>query len=569
MLVLAGPGSGKTTVISERVRYLIEEKGVEPGRILIITFTKAAALEMQSRCQVICPKSSMAVFGTFHSVYYHILRQTETYQNFSLINEKEKKEIMKKIIPVGNMTELQHNYVCENMLKRISLYKNSQKEESEDIALILKRYNQLCFEQAVMDFDDMLILCLKLLRENKEECKKWQERFEYILVDEFQDVNYCQYETLKILSEKCGNIFAVGDDDQAIYSFRGSDPGLMKKFLADFPDSKQICLEDNYRSGEDIISCAGACIRCNRNRFAKNIVSKATFEHMVQVNRFEDGMQEMKDIITKIQETTQETAVLVRTNMQAEFVAETFSQNDIKFVFHEHRKCFYDNVWVKEILAVLRFVFCGQRRSDFFAFMNKPFRGFERTLFTEEKVDFKEIKQRLSKQKEYSEVKKELEKMEKIFRLMRGMEPYGAVLLVLNGMKFRTYVKESAEGTQMMQEQSEEVLEQLLARAKDFRSVPEFLEYVSGYSRKNESENVQKNKEGVRILTYHASKGLEFERVFLPMLNEGSVPRGHIFTQEQLEEERRMFYVAITRAKRFLYLSYHGKESVFLKEIST
>jgi DNA helicase-2/ATP-dependent DNA helicase PcrA len=248
--------------------------------------------------------------------------------------------------------------------------------------------------------------------------------------------------------------------------------------------------------------------------------------------------------------------------MQAEFVAEIFSQNDIKFVFHEHRKCFYDNVWVKEILAVLRFVFCGQRRSDFFAFINKPFRGFERAMFREEKIDFEEVKKRLTKQKEYSEVKKELEKMEKIFRLMRGMEPYGAVLLVLNGMKFRTYVKESAEGTQMMQEQSEEVLEQLLARAKDFRSVPKFLEYVSEYSRKYESE-------GVRILTYHASKGLEFERVFLPMLNEGSVLRGHIFTQEQLEEERRMFYVAITRAKRFLYLSYHGKESVFLKEIST
>ncbi len=568
MLVLAGPGSGKTTVISERVRYLIEEKGIEPGRILTITFTKAAALEMQSRCQTICPKANAAVFGTFHSVFYYILRQTETYQNFSVINEKEKKEIIKTIIPLGDLTQLQHNYVCENMLKKISLYKNTQREESDEFVQILNRYNRLCFEKRVMDFDDMLLLCLKLLQNNAKECKIWQEKFDYILVDEFQDVNYCQYETLKLLAKKHGNVFAVGDDDQAIYSFRGANPAFMKSFLSDFPGCKQICLQDNYRSGEEIVSCAGGCIRFNKNRFDKNIIAKATFEHKVYVGQFDDGMGEINDIIKKMNEK-EKTAVLVRTNMQAEYVAEIFFRHNIKFVFRERKKCFYDNIWVKEIMAVLRFAFCGQKRNDFFAFMNKPFRGFERGMFQEENVNFDVIIKRLPHREEYTQVRKELEKMEKMFRLMRGMEPYGAVMLILNGLKFRAYVKGEVGNEQLEQEQAEEVLGQLLIRTKQFDSVPKLLDHIIEYSKNFEKEEKCQNEEGVRILTYHASKGLEFDRVFLPMLCEGSVPRGHMFTQEQLEEERRMFYVAITRAKRFLHLSWHGRESMFLKEIST
>lgn len=569
MLVLAGPGSGKTTVISERVRYLIEEKGVEPCRILTITFTKAAALEMQSRCQRICPRAGAAIFGTFHSVFYHILRQTETYQNFSVINEKEKIKIMKKIIPVGNMTQLQHSFACENMLKKISIYKNTQKEESEELIQILNRYNRLCFEMGVLDFDDMLVLCLKHLRSNKKERDKWQDRFDYILVDEFQDVNYCQYETLKLLVKKCGNIFAVGDDDQAIYSFRGSDPGFMKLFLKDFPDCKKICLEDNYRSGEEIVSCAGSCIAFNKNRFEKNIIAKAFFENCVFVKQFDNGLQEINAIAMQIKERKEETAVLVRTNMQAEYVAEIFYQNNIKCVFREHRKCLYDNIWIKEILSVLRFVFCGQNRSDFFVFMNKPFRGFERGMFPSEYVDLDGIGKRLSQWEDDSDMKKEFEKLCRIFRLMQGLDCYGTVLLVLNGMKFRTYIRDEIGNNPAMQEQADEMLEELLVRAKDFDSVPQFLEFIKAYSEKYEEEKVHNETEGVQILTYHASKGLEFDRVFLPMLYKGSVPRGRMLSSEELEEERRMFYVAMTRAKRFLQLSWYGKESVFLKEIGT
>ncbi len=568
MLVLAGPGSGKTTVISERVRYLIEEKGVEPGRILTITFTKAAALEMQSRCQKICPRAANAVFGTFHSVFYQILRKSETYQNFSVITEKEKMNIMKKIISSGNMTCIQHEYLCETMLKKISYYKNSQISDVEDSEFIsaMNRYTNLCYENSKLDFDDMLVLCRKLLSENKSERVKWQNRFDYLLIDEFQDINACQYEIVKLLSEKHGNIFVVGDDDQAIYSFRGSNPVFMKEFLRDFANSRQVCLEDNYRSGTEIVTLAGKCIRANENRFEKNICARASCENDVKIIRYDDVIQEINAIAEQIEQSiSSDAAILLRTNMQAEFAAEILSKHGIKCVFREKRSCFYENEWVQDILAVLRFVFCGQKRKDFFVFMNKPFRGIERVNFLSETVDFDEVKKQI-------EDIKEVEKIERSVKIMRGLDTYGAVMYALNGLKYRSYMNEMSGSNKKIKEQMDLILQELFERIREYDSVPEFLDYVKQYRENFEREKSQSTEEGVKVLTYHAAKGLEFNSVYLPMLNNGKVPHGRMLTTQQTEEERRMFYVAMTRAKRHLVLSWHGTEdkmqkSLFLQEL--
>lgn len=573
MLVLAGPGSGKTTVISERVRYLIEEKGVEPGRILIITFTKASVQEMKRRCQNICPCAATAVFGTFHSVFYHFLRKSEKYQNFTLINEKQKKEIMKKLVPIGTMTSLQHAYVCENMLKKISYYKNSQSDlvkEGEEFYELMGRYCRHCIEQEKLDFDDMLVLCMELFLENKQELSKWQNRFSYILVDEFQDINQCQYEIVKLLVQKSGNLFVVGDDDQAIYSFRGSAPGYMKQFLLDFPDGKKICLEENYRSGEGIVALAGKSISNNEERFAKNIQAMRQFTHEVIIKKFDTMEKEVQEVMNQIfrqgeKIPKENIAVLVRTNAKAEYLAELFYQRKIPCSVREKRICFYDNPWVRDILAALRFAACGQKRRDFFMFMNKPFRAFERSMLPSEQVDFEKIMQ-------FAEVAHEVKKVKGCIELMQGLDPYAAVLLVLNGMKYRRYLEEIACEDENIKKQIQEVIEELLERTKSFDSIPQFLEFAQRYTDTYNCEEQAQVKDAVQILTYHASKGLEFDCVFIPMLNQGIVPHGHMLTQKQMEEERRMFYVAMTRAKKYLWLSGCEKEgsselSIFLKEL--
>jgi len=566
MLVLAGPGSGKTTVISERVRYLIEKKGVKPERILIITFTKSAAAEMQNRCRKICPQAKNAVFGTFHSVFYHMLRKSNAYQNFTVVSEKEKKKIMKKIIPADNMTQLQHEYVCENLLKKISYYKNSQSKnipeaEGDEFVSVMERYTNLCYENGKLDFDDMIVLCRKLLQQKENERVKWQNHFDYLLIDEFQDINACQYEIVKMLSEKHGNVFCVGDDDQAIYSFRGADPWIMKQFLRDYPNSRQVCLEDNYRSGAGIVALAGSCIKGNKNRFEKNVCAKSALDYEVKIERYDSAVDEMNDIALQIKNYSgTDAAILVRTNMQAEFVTEILEKNEVKYVYREKRKCFYENEWVKDILAVLRFVYCGQKRKDLFVFMNKPFRGIERAWFLEERVNLKKIKIR------------EVEKLAYSLETMRGLDPYGAVMFVLGGLRYRTYMNEVIGNNQKMKEQTDDIIQELLLRIKEYTTVPAFLEFVETYTDNFEEKTEETQPEGVRIMTYHASKGLEFTSVYLPMINAGKVPHGRMMTEEQTEEERRMFYVAMTRARSRLFISWHGKadgmqKSVFLKEL--
>lgn len=606
MLVLAGPGSGKTTVISERVRYLIEEKGVEPGRILTITFTKAAAREMQGRCQRICPRAGSAVFGTFHSVFYHFLHKSEKYQNFTLINEKEKKEMMQKIIPVGSMTTLQHLFMCENMLKKISFLKNSGSEPAEDeqvLAQTMERYCRLCKEQEKLDFDDMLLLCHRLFTEHKGELAKWQRRFQYILVDEFQDINRCQYEIVKLLAAEHGNLFVVGDDDQAIYSFRGSDPGFIKQFTEDFADCRQICLEENYRSGAAIVTAAGKSIGQNAHRFAKHIRAMGCFENHVSIKRYDSAADEAGAIALEVAGLMAQAAkvsdgsiaVLVRTNAQAEYLAEQFFQKEIPCSFRERRTCFYEHPWVADILAVLRFAACGQKRSDFLMFMNKPFRGLERAMLADERVNPAAVADMLTARGEWA-LAKEVRALERTLRLMQGMDPYGAVKLILHGLKYRAYLEGISGADESAKQQIEEVTQELLARAGGFESIAQFLSFVNIYTEHFHMEEAgttaqrtsaaqqtsaaqrtataqqSERGEGVQILTYHASKGLEFDSVFLPMLKEGIVPHGRMLTQQQTEEERRMFYVAMTRAKRRLFLSWSGKAdgtgaSLFLKEL--
>lgn len=588
MLVQAGPGSGKTFVIAERIRYLIEEKNVAPEHILTITFTKAAAEEMKNRCRKRCPRADRAVFGTFHSVFYHILRTSEKYQNFSVIKEYEKKEIMKRLLPKGDKTAQQHISACEMMLRKISRYKNNWPDETEDDELkeLLQRYTKVCREQRKLDYDDMLVCCHEMLTGDLEEQKRWQNRFEYILVDEFQDVNGRQYELVKMLSAKNRNLFVVGDDDQAIYSFRGSNPLYMKQFLEDYPLCAQVKLEENFRSGAKIVALAGRCILNNKNRLQKTIRAVSGIGDEVLMKGFEDEIKEIEYIGQQVKGEG-DRAVLVRTNRQAELAAEIFYKMKIPYIMREKNRCFYENPYVHDIMAALRFAVLGQKRGDFMAFMNKPFRGITRDMLKEETIDLKRLGG-LMRDIGMREEAREIERMERFSALVRGMDAYGAVMLVYQGFQYKEYMDGMTEDGELEKEDLDKLICELSERAKQFSSAKRFVCFADEYIRNNSSghmycdacrekteisedaESGGNIKNPLQIMTYHASKGLEFETVYLPMLCNGLVPHGHMLTTEQMEEERRMFYVAMTRAKRELVLSWHGKEeemSVFLKEI--
>ncbi len=588
MLVQAGPGSGKTFVIAERIRYLIEEKNVAPEHILTITFTKAAAEEMKNRCRKRCPRADRAVFGTFHSVFYHILRTSEKYQNFSVIKEYEKKEIMKRILPKGDKTAQQHSSACEMMLRKISRYKNNWPYETEDDELkeLLQRYTKVCREQRKLDYDDMLVCCHEMLTGDLEEQKRWQSRFEYILVDEFQDVNGRQYELVKMLSAKNRNLFVVGDDDQAIYSFRGSNPLYMKQFLEDYPLCAQVKLEENFRSGAKIVTLAGRCILNNKNRLQKTIRAVPGIGDEVLMKGFEDEIKEIEYIGQQVKGEG-DRAVLVRTNRQAELAAEIFYKMKIPYIMREKSRCFYENPYVHDIMAALRFAVLGQKRGDFMTFMNKPFRGITRDMLKEETIDLKRLGG-LMRDMGMREEACEIERMERFTALIRGMDAYGAVMLVYQGFRYKEYMDGMTEDGELKKEDLDKLIRELSERAKPFSSTKRFVCFADEYIRKNSSGHMSRDarrekteiseeaepgkdmKNPLQIMTYHASKGLEFETVYLPMLCNGLVPHGHMLTTEQMEEERRMFYVAMTRAKRELVLSWHGKEeemSVFLKEI--
>lgn len=588
MLVQAGPGSGKTFVIAERIRYLIEEKNVAPEHILTITFTKAAAEEMKNRCRKRCPRADRAVFGTFHSVFYHILRTSEKYQNFSVLKEYEKKEIMKRLLPKGDKTTQQHISACEIMLRKISRYKNNWPDEPEEDELkeLFQRYTKVCREQRKLDYDDMLVCCHEMLTGDLKEQKRWQSRFDYVLVDEFQDVNGRQYELVKLLSEKNQNLFVVGDDDQAIYSFRGSNPLYMKQFLEDFPLCRQVKLEENFRSGEHIVTLAGRCISNNRNRLKKTIRAVSGIGDEVLIKGFEDEIKELEYIGQRVKEEG-DRAVLVRTNRQAEMAAEIFYKMKIPYSMREKSRCFYENPYVHDIMAALRFAVLGQKRGDFMAFMNKPFRGITRDMLKEETIDLKSLGG-IMRDMGMKEEACEIERMERFAALIKEMDAYGAVMLVYQGFRYKEYMDGMTEDGELKKEDLDNLIRELSERAKQFSGVKKFLSFADEYIRKKASANsssdscrekteISENAEPgkvienpLQIMTYHASKGLEFETVFLPMLCNGLVPHGHMLTPEQMEEERRMFYVAMTRAKRELVLSWHGKEeemSVFVKEI--
>ena len=586
MLVLAGPGSGKTAVITQRIRYLVEERHITPSDILTITFTKAAALEMKRRACQICRGAENAVFGTFHSVFFQIIRSSSKFQNYSIMTEQQKLQILRPLLKGKKLDCVQMSSFCEQFLSDLSFYKNTGREREEkagqnqaeqmQLHELRQAYEQCCRKRWLLDFDDILIYCYRLLMEDSRMRGRWQSRFRYILIDEFQDINDVQYQIIKLLSANYENLFVVGDDDQAIYSFRGADPSYMHRFLEDYPKSRQVKLNINYRCGDRILALAARSIAHNKYRFEKEIKAGNSGENRVIATCFQNRAEELSFLTEEIMTHRNEglTAILVRTNRMAEQVSEACFRRQIPYQMREKKQDFYAQKCVVEVLSVIRFVAEGRNRCDFMAFMNKPVRYINREMLQKETVDLWAL---LEEYREDPEQYRIIQKLQQDLAMVEMLDPFGAISYIRKVMQYDCCLSQGETG-----EKEKEILDELLERCREFHSHTAFLAHIAAYRSKLEQESNRKQPEAdqgnakrnpVQIMTYHGSKGLEFDTVFLPFLNSGDVPHGRNLSTMELEEERRLFYVAVTRAKKSLYLSCEGmvqgenRQSVFWTEL--
>ena len=312
MLVLAGPGSGKTTVITHRIQYLVEEYRVEPGSILVITFTKAAAQEMKQRFQTLVEGRRFPVsFGTFHAVFFSILKYAYHYDASNIIREEQRIQIIRELMERYHVDVEDEADFVSGILSEISAVKGEMidlnhyysKNCSEELfKKLYQGYMEILLRQRLLDFDDMLVMCYELFTQRKDILAAWQQKYRYILVDEFQDINRVQYEIVRMLAAPENNLFIVGDDDQSIYRFRGAKPEIMLGFTKDYPQAKQTLLGINYRSTAQIVEAAGRLIRHNKTRYAKKIHANRGQGRPVVTAVWEDARAETKGIVEELQD---------------------------------------------------------------------------------------------------------------------------------------------------------------------------------------------------------------------------------------------------------------------------
>ncbi|MCM1025169.1 MAG: ATP-dependent helicase [Roseburia sp.] len=616
LLLLAGPGSGKTFTITNRILFLLEQ-GTPPEQILVVTFTREAAASMQRRFQKMSETFYPVNFGTFHSVFYHILQKSAGLSRLKLLTGSQKKQlivpIMKKYLlrSGGDAALAEAGEEAEGLLSAVSFYKNTEDlTRAADKAPAAYRggFGEICgeYREAVrraggIDFDDMLFSCRELLRERPSLREYWQNRFRHILIDEFQDINPIQYEVLRLLSAPPYNLFAVGDDDQSIYGFRGSRPELMKRFEQEYRAGRML-LDINYRCAGEIVRASAAVIGENRERFAKVLrpapekaarltpeeraVHRPAQEEILRLGAEKTprsapsdrgvrlkgfpGREEQASYLTeelrrwqeKDEKAGKSCAVLFRTNASLQRTATKLKGAGISFVIREKTTSIYEHFIVKDIMAYLLLATDGERREALLRILNRPRRQLSREALAAG-GGVREMIRYYEREPFYGEAQQEalaqLRLLQTQLKNLGRMKPGLGVSYVLKAMKYESYLKSRARGNPELWEEWQELLDWLKSDAASFESAEDWLEMQKSYTAELERQPPAAKEEkegGIRLLTAHASKGLEFDRVLIPDCNERVFPHGNMPDLASVEEERRLFYVAMTRAKETLELLY-------------
>ncbi len=578
MLVLAGPGSGKTFVITRRIRNLIEEKKVAPDKILVITFTKNSAEEMKARFDSLMGASYPVSFGTFHAIFFYMLRTTYGYDVSSIVKEKEKKQYLKQILDGMGVDDDVYSYEAQILsdISRIKNYGSNPGEAgvryiSDDIfARIYDEYAEILKNHHKLDFDDMVLECRNMLLGNHRELVRWRENYKYILIDEFQDINPMQYDVVRLLARPSNNLFIVGDDDQSIYGFRGSKPGIMLGFMDDYKNAKKVCLSTNYRSHKEIVKTASCLIGNNTNRYKKTLVAASEKQGMVRLYGFDNSLMECEYIVRLISTqkrkgSLRDIAIIYRTNGAARLLTKALTDCKIPYSFREKPVSFFDSEVARDILAILAFASGDHSRLHFLRFMNKPVRYISRSMLGEQ-VNLKSM---MFSPGIKPYLQKNIEALMGQLEYISKLDMYGAVNYIRKGMGYEEYVIKEALDNGRDIADIKEVLDLVEDSARGKENYKEFLAYVEEYNRElSKAAIIDEDEDRVFIMTMHGSKGLEFKMVILPGLSEGTVPQSKATTPESIEEERRVFYVALTRAKESLYLTYVRKSRTHRQEKS-
>ena len=586
-MVLAGPGSGKTSVIVERTAYMTGEGKIPSSSVLVVTFSRAAAVEMKERFLKFTGQSGTRVtFGTFHGVFYGILKQAYNLTSANILSEEEKNGILRELaLNFGGELASEGDFT-EEIAKEISMVKGNRISlehyyssccPDEVFRQIYGTYGNMLRERRKLDFDDMLLSCYELFDKRKDILRAWQQKFRYILVDEFQDINQLQYDIVRLLAEPENNLFIVGDDDQSIYHFRGARPEIMLNFTKDYPGAEKVVLDVNYRCSKRILDSAMKVIGRNKTRFQKELSTPNQEGEPVRLCEYANPREEYLSVTAELRkrleqgENLENTAVLLRTNQEAEGLIAAFMERQIPFTMKEKLPNLFQHWICRNFLAYMRFAQGERSRKLFLEIMNRPNRYISRdAIASDREISFERLRD-FYKDKDW--MCDRLTTMETHLRILKGLPPYAAINFIRKGMGYEEYLQEYALYRKIKPEELGEIMDRLSESAKGMNTMKEWEEYIEDYTRKLEEQAGKQKKEGVQILTLHGAKGLEFDRVYILNVNEGSIPYRKAVLAPAVEEERRLFYVGMTRARKFLTLCYVKKQyekerepSRFLKE---
>ena len=570
MLVLAGPGSGKTTVLLCRISRLLERGLAKPQEILALTFSKAAAEEMKSRFENLNGASGVS-FGTFHSIFFRILRSRYGWNVEQIFQEEERRSILRNSIEAEKWDIPDLEEYISQFFSQLSLM-NSELEQPnrftpvgmpvEEFRKLYRAYEGYKERHEKLDFDDMLTQCYQLLREDAAAREYWQRKYKFILVDEFQDVNQAQFACLQILAEKHQNLFVVGDDDQSIYAFRGARPDFLLHFPTLYPAAKKVTLNTNYRSTERIVNLAERVIGNNEVRFVKNMKGIGEAGDKVTFFLAEDAAKEAAHIAEKIGRLLDkgvpltEIAVIYRTNLQGGAFARELYKRGIPYDLRDNSGNVYEHWVAKDLLAYLLLAENEESDSALRRILNKPKRYIGKDLLAEaEAMPYTLLRSFFVCPSLKGWQEENLENLRIDLNQIRKRTPYDALKYIRKVIGYDEYLEEFAAYRRTSAQVLQEIADEIMETAKDCADVRNFREQLERLSlqMKEQSRKKGQKRNGVALMTMHGAKGLEFRAVFLPSLVEGIVP--HEKGMDTIAEERRLFYVAMTRASEKLCLS--------------
>lgn len=580
ILVIAPPGAGKTTVILNRIKYLLEEKKIRGIHVVVITFTKAAAENMKSRFKEMHREGVIPFFGTFHGLFYKILLRNK--EDIRIIEAKDAYKVIKKVLStyIEEVSDEKIKEVLNNISRKKVSSKDLEISMTQDIFdKCYEAYETFKNERGLLDFDDLQIKAVALLKNNPHILGYYRNLIKYILVDEFQDCDEVQLEFLRLINNE---VFCVGDEDQSIYSFRGATPKCMINFGQDFEGSEKVYLKYNYRSLKNIVEVSKDIIKHNKERYQKEIIAFNENEGNIELKKPFNESEEANMIIGKIEEAKRlgnkysDNAILYRTNMESRSFIDAFIRKKIPFKLLDKEYNFFNHFICKDLIAYLRLAIDPFNKEDFNKIINKPFRYVSKSAIygvVNSKKQENVFDILMSGEGVHPFQMRKFEELKNDIAYLNKLSLNSAIDFILSDLEYSQYIREYSSKFKQNQEELLDIVDEFKSSATEFKSIINFLAHIESVEENLENLNSKGNIDSVILSTMHGVKGMQFKNVHIVNVVDETIP--HKNSMENIEEERRLFYVGITRAISNLYIyapkNVRGKFkdlSIFLSNIN-